>query len=164
MKFYLFAPGETTPDKVDRLLVDVIKVRAFLTNGVVEIFENHQNLMGKIENNVIEVEYNSQNKTSKEIFVLDDALFGVAADFSKDFLNSEKEDTNEICAFLFTKSVRELNEKSSIEGIQEEYDKKLNLLQSNSLSSPSTMVLEKEIEFLKKTIAILKEYKLRGFN
>jgi len=164
MKFYLFAPGETTPDKVDRLLVDVIKVKAFLTNGVVEIFENHQNLMGKIENNVVEVEYNSQNKTAKEIFVLDDALFGVAADFSKEFLNPEKEDTNEICAFLFTKSVRELNEKTSVEAIQEEYEKKFNLLQSYSQSSPSTMVLEKEVEFLKKTVSILKEYKMKGFN
>jgi hypothetical protein len=164
MKFYLFAPGETTPDKVDRLLLDVIKVKAFLTNGVVEIFESHQNLMGKIENNVVEVEYNSQNKSVKEIFVLDDALFGVAEDFSKEFLSTEKEDTNEICVFLFTKSVRELNEKSSIEAIQDEYEKKSVLLQSGSLSSPSTMVLEKEIEFLKKTASILKEYKVKGFN
>jgi len=66
--------------------------------------------------------------------------------------------------FLFTKSVRELNEKSSIEAIQDEYEKKSVLLQSGSLSSPSTMVLEKEIEFLKKTASILKEYKVKGFN
>lgn len=164
MKFYLFAPGETSPDKVDRLLTDVIKVRAFLTNGVVEIFENHQNLMGKVENNVVEVEYSFQNKNVKDIFVLDDALFGVADDFSKEFLNPEGQQTDEICVFLFTKSVREITDKSSIESIQDEYEKKVNQLQNNSQSTPNKIVLENEIEFLKKIISVSKEYKVRGFN
>ena len=43
------------------------KVRVHLRNGVAEIFDQHQDLMGKIDNNILEVETNFENKIDREL-------------------------------------------------------------------------------------------------
>ena len=54
------------------------KVRVHLRNGVAEIFDQHQDLMGKIDNNILEVETNFENKVEKLLFVLQDGVFIVS--------------------------------------------------------------------------------------
>ena len=54
------------------------KVRVHLRSGIAEIFEQHQDLMGKIDNNIVEIETNFENKLEKIWFVLQDAVFIVS--------------------------------------------------------------------------------------
>ena len=41
------------------------KVRVHLRSGIAEIFEQHQDLMGKVDNNIVEIETNFENKLEK---------------------------------------------------------------------------------------------------
>jgi len=54
------------------------KVRVHLRSGVAEIFEQHQDLMGKIDNDIVEIETNFENRLEKIWFVLQDAVFIVS--------------------------------------------------------------------------------------
>jgi hypothetical protein len=54
------------------------KVKVHLRNGVAEILEQHQDLMGKVENNLLEIETNFENRLEKLLFVLQDAVFVVS--------------------------------------------------------------------------------------
>ena len=54
------------------------KVRVHLRSGIAEIFEQHQDLMGKVDNNIVEIETNFENKLEKIWFVLQDAVFIVS--------------------------------------------------------------------------------------
>ena len=54
------------------------KVKVHLKNGVAEILDQHQDLMGRVENNIVEIETNFENKTEKNLFVLQDAVFIVS--------------------------------------------------------------------------------------
>ena len=51
------------------------KVKVHLRSGVAEILEQHRDLMGKIDNNIVEIETNFENKLEKIWFVLQDAVF-----------------------------------------------------------------------------------------
>ena len=44
-----------TPE-YNNVQANTTKVRVHLRSGVAEIFEQHQDLMGKVENNLIEIE------------------------------------------------------------------------------------------------------------
>ena len=54
------------------------KVKVHLRNGIAEIFDQHQDLMGKIDNNIIEIETNFENRVEKILFVLQDGVFIVS--------------------------------------------------------------------------------------
>ena len=54
------------------------KVKVHLRTGIAEILDNHQDLMGKVENNIVEIETNFENKAEKFVFVLQDAVFIVS--------------------------------------------------------------------------------------
>lgn len=150
MEFNLLLIGGLTGAE-NRLITDVIKVKAYLTNGAVEVLEKHQSLLGKIEDNIIEVESNFQNREKKEIFVLKNAVFQIS------------DEENRTSVITFTQDYREITEKTSIEAIQEEIEKKGKLLEA-SQSSLNSLLLEKEIFFLKKVISVTKDYKALGFN
>lgn len=53
-----------TPE-YSNLQSNTTKVKVHLRSGVAEIFEQHQDLMGKVENNIIEIETNFENKFEK---------------------------------------------------------------------------------------------------
>ena len=132
----------------NRLITDVIKVKAYLTNGAVEVLEKHQSLLGKVEDNIIEVE---SNRGKKEIFVLKNAVFQISTEENRTSITT------------FTQDYREINEKTSIEAIQEEIDKKGKLLEASE-SSLNSLLLVREIFFLKKVFSVTKDYKALGFN
>ena len=54
------------------------KVKVHLRNGVAEVFDLHQDLMGRIDNNIVEIETNFENRLEKILFVLQDAVFIVS--------------------------------------------------------------------------------------
>jgi len=95
------------------------KVKVHLRSGVAEILEQHQDLMGKVENNIIEIETNNDNKTDKILFVLQDAVFVV----SNQGLDSTAENKG-TGVYVYAKRVKEINSSISIDDISKEMEQK----------------------------------------
>lgn len=138
------------------------KVRVHLRTGIAEIFDQHQDLMGKVENNIVEVETNFENKFEKFIFVLQDAVFIVS---NQGFDTTTEDQDKQTSVYVYAKKVLEVNSKTSIEGITSEYEaKKLELeaeleKQDSQVSNSKILLLQEDTEFLKKSLAIVKGLK-----
>jgi len=141
------------------------KVRVHLRNGVAEIFDQHQDLMGKIDNNIIEIETNFENKTEKVLFVLQDAVFIVSTKGLD--VNAENKGTG---VYVYAKRVKEITPKMSLDEITTQWEqKKLALEQeTNKLGTSATsnesinskiFLLNDEIEFLEKVTTVVKDLK-----
>ena len=106
------------------------KVRVHLRSGIAEIFEQHQDLMGKIDNNIVEIETNFENKLEKIWFVLQDAVFIVSNQKDK---NSafESEGTG---VYVYAKRVKEINSSVSMEELSKQYEDKLTLFEAEKQS------------------------------
>jgi|TARA_B110000091_G_scaffold32617_1_gene34235 F0F1-type ATP synthase epsilon subunit len=141
------------------------KVRVHLRNGVAEIFDQHQDLMGKIDNNIIEIETNFENKTEKVLFVLQDAVF-IVSNQGLD-VNSENKGTG---VYVYAKRVKEITPKMSLNEITTQWEqKKLDLEQeTKKLGEDKTLdkninskifVLKDEIQFLEKVTTVVKDLK-----
>jgi hypothetical protein len=76
------------------------KVKVHLRNGVAEILEQHQDLMGKVENNLLEIETNFENRLEKLLFVLQDAVFIV----SNKGLDADKNTISQVIVYNTTTS------------------------------------------------------------
>jgi len=146
------------------------KVRVHLRSGVAEIFEQHQDLMGKIDNNIVEIETNFENKLEKIWFVLQDAVFIVSnqkAGSSKSAF--ENEGTG---VYIYAKRVKEINSAISLEELTKQFDQKSTLFETEKQSildqnlsladqtnTSKYALLKEEVDFLKKVIAVVKEFK-----
>lgn len=141
------------------------KVRVHLRNGVAEIFDQHQDLMGKVDNNIIEIETNFENRLEKVLFVLQDAVFIV----SNQGLDATAENKG-TGVYVYAKRVKEITPNISLEEISKQYDQKNTDLENEnqklSATDPSDkainakiFVLKDEIDFLKKVITVIKELK-----
>jgi len=141
------------------------KVRVHLRNGIAEIFDQHQDLMGKIDNNIIEVETNFENRIEKILFVLQDGVFIVSNQGLE--ANAEIKGTS---IYVYAKRVREINSTVSLEEISKQYEqKKLDFetetqkLTGNEATdkviNSKIFVLKDEVEFLKKVFLVVKELK-----
>jgi hypothetical protein len=139
------------------------KVRVHLRNGVAEVFDQHEDLMGKVENNLLEVETNFENKLEKFVFILQDAVFIV----SNKGLEADKKGTG---IYVYAKRVREVNSSTSLDDITKQYDQKYTELETatkkaevekdSSIKTNSKIFLLKEdVEFLQRTLVILKDLK-----
>jgi len=144
---------------------NITKVRVHLRNGVAEIFDQHQDLMGKIDNNILEIETNFENKTEKLLFVLQDAVF-IVSNQGLD-VDAENKGTG---IYVYAKRVKEITPKMSIEDIVSQCSqKKLDLDNENNklganeasdkLVNSKMFVLKDEIEFLEKVVNVVKELK-----
>ena len=141
------------------------KVRVHLRNGVAEVFDQHEDLMGKVENNLLEVETNFENKIEKLLFILQDAVFIVSNKGLE--ANPESKGTG---IYVYAKRVREINSSTSIDEIAKQYDQKYGELEKattkaeeekdNSVKTNSRIfLLKEEVEFLQRTLVILKDLK-----
>ena len=141
------------------------KVRVHLRNGVAEIFDQHQDLMGKIDNNILEVETNFENKVEKLLFVLQDAVFIV----SNQGLDSSADEKG-TGIYVYAKKVKEITSSLSIEEVAKEYeDKKTSLERENQklgideesdkAINSKIFVLKDEVEFLEKVVTVVKDLK-----
>jgi len=143
------------------------KVKVHLRSGVAEILENHQDLMGKVENNIVEIESNFENKIEKILFVLQDAVFVVSNQ------GLDKTSTNKgTGVYIYAKRAKEINSTLSIDEISKQFELKNQQLEterqkiasgtldaSNKVVSSKIIMMEDEIEFLKKVQSVVKEIK-----
>jgi F0F1-type ATP synthase epsilon subunit len=142
------------------------KVKVHLKNGVAEILDQHQDLMGRVENNIVEIETNFENKTEKNLFVLQDAVFIVSTK------GLDKKIDKKTSVYVYAKNVKEINSRLAIDEITKQYEKKMSLLETETLklSSQNSEKLENSIkskifmlnedtEFLKKVLTLAKQPK-----
>lgn len=138
------------------------KVRVHLRTGIAEIFDQHQDLMGKVENNIVEVETNFENRFEKFLFVLQDAVFIVS---NQGFDTDSENDDKQTSVYVYAKKVLEVNSKTSIDAITTEYEAKKSELevelqkQGSEVSSSKILLLQEDTEFLKKSLSIIKGLK-----
>ena len=111
MQFLLATP------EYNNVQSNTTKVRVHLRSGVAEILEQHQDLMGKVDNNIVEVETNFENKIEKLWFVLQDAVFIVS--------NEQKEEAGETGVYIYAKRVQEISKDLTLETILSNMRKKL---------------------------------------
>jgi hypothetical protein len=140
------------------------KVKVHLRNGVAEILEQHQDLMGKVENNLLEIETNFENRLEKLLFVLQDAVFVVSNKGLE--TNVESKGTG---VYVYAKRVREITSSTSVDEIVKQYDlknaeleKEVAVLETdpNSTKTKSKVFLLKdEVEFLRRAVTIIKGLK-----
>jgi F0F1-type ATP synthase epsilon subunit len=140
------------------------KVKVHLRNGVAEILDQHQDLMGKVENNLLEIETNFENKLEKLLFILQDAVFIVSNKGLE--TNIESKGTG---VYVYAKRVREINSSTSVEEIIKQYDQKnselekeLSKIETEGNSAKVTskiFLLKEEVEFLKRAVTIIKGLK-----
>ena len=141
------------------------KVRVHLRSGIAEIFEQHQDLMGKVDNNIVEIETNFENKIEKTSFVLQDAVFIV----SNQQEGKEEEGTG---VYVYAKRVREITPSLSLEEISKQYEEKLQAFETDKQKleadnidpldqnlNAKLFVLKDEVDFLKKVVSVVKESK-----
>jgi hypothetical protein len=144
------------------------KVRVHLRSGIAEIFEQHQDLMGKIDNNIVEIETNFENKLEKIWFVLQDAVCIVSNQKDTDSA-FESEGTG---VYVYAKRVKEINSSVSIEELSKQYEEKVNLFETEKQSlvdqniditdqtnNSKLMVIKDEVDFLNKVMAVVKDFK-----
>jgi len=153
-----------TPE-YSNLQSNTTKVKVHLRSGVAEIFEQHQDLMGKVENNIIEIETNFENKFEKSLFILQDAVFVV----SNQGLDTTAE-TKGTGVYVYAKKVKEINSSISIDEVTKQYEQKIVELESENqklatadgnekVINSKIFLLKDEVEFLKKVVTIVKDFK-----
>ena len=140
------------------------KVKVHLNNGVAEILDQHQDLMGRIDNNIIEIETFFENRLEKLLFVLQDAVFVV----SNKGLGADKE-KNQTAVYVYAKRAKEVSSNLSIEEVSKKYDlvmKQFEVLkdkQASDLTNPllksKILLLEEETNFLTKLMTVIKNLK-----
>jgi len=140
------------------------KVKVHLRNGVAEILDQHQDLMGKVENNLLEIETNFENKIEKLLFVLQDAVFIVSNKGLE--TNIEAKRTG---VYVYAKRVREITSSTSVEEIVKQYDLKNSQLETelakvdtegkSTKTTSKIFLLQEEVEFLKKVVTVIKDLK-----
>ena len=146
------------------------KVRVHLRSGIAEIFEQHQDLMGKVDNNIVEIETNFENKLEKIWFVLQDAVF-IVSNQKGNATGSvfENEGTG---VYIYAKRVQEINSSVSMEELSKQYEEKVKLFEtekqslvgenidvSDETSNSKLMLIKDEIDFIKKVMAVVKDFK-----
>ena len=142
------------------------KVKVHLKNGVAEILDQHQDLMGRVENNIVEIETNFENKTEKNLFVLQDAVFIVSTK------GLDKKLDKKTSVYVYAKNVKEINSRLAIDEITKQYEKKMSLLETETLKLSSQnneklensikskiFMLNEDTEFLKKVLTLAKQPK-----
>lgn len=160
MLFFLSTPEYTTKQ------FNTTKVRVHLKSGIAEILEYHQDLMGKVENNLVEIETNFENKLEKLSFVLQQGVF-VVSNKGLEGTPIEERGTN---VYIYAKNAKEIRSAVSIDELTKQYDQKKALLENElaivlpetgakkSLTS-KTVILQEDVEFLKKALVIAKTFK-----
>jgi hypothetical protein len=139
------------------------KIKVHLKNGIAEILENHQDLMGLVQNNLIEIENNFENKVEKFVFIVQDAVFIV----SNKGLDPKQKG---MAVYVYAKNAYELNSSLPIEEISKIYEQKKAIVEreteklSNTEGKPKVLsseisLLKEDVEFLKKTIFFAKQLK-----
>lgn len=139
------------------------KVKVHLRSGIAEVFDQHQDLMGKIDNNLVEIETNFENRLEKLLFVLQDAVFIVSN--QKNSSTPSAFDNEGTGVYVYAKRAKEVNSTTSVEDITKQYEQKLSTLETlkqnseDKINASKILLLNEEVEFLKKVISVIKDTK-----
>jgi hypothetical protein len=141
------------------------KVKVHLRNGIAEVFDQHQDLMGRIDNNLVEIETNFENRLEKILFVLQDAVF-VVSNKGLD-PNAEVKGTS---VYIYAKRAREIGSNVTLEELSKQYEQKQMEFDAATLKltapgvdptdyglNSKAFMLKEEVLFLKKVVRIFKE-------
>jgi len=158
-----------TPE-YNKIQSNTTKVKVHLRNGIAEILDQHQDLMGKVENNLLEIETNFENKLEKWIYVLQDAVFVVSNKGLEK--NIETKGTG---VYVYARRVREINSNTSLDEIIKQYDsknlileKELAILESKQTEEQKKselvlnsrlLLLKEEVEFLNRVVTLVRNFK-----
>jgi F0F1-type ATP synthase epsilon subunit len=172
----------STPE-YNNLQSNVTKVRVHLRKGIAEILDQHQDLMGKVENDLVEIETNFENKVEKSLFVLQEAVF-IVSNKGLDG-KAEKKETG---VYIYARKAVKLGKNISTDALSEEYERKTKLLETEReslrlqneklekakfekrdekaeerltmLVSSTVLLLQEDVEFLRKALLLAKNLKL----
>jgi len=146
------------------------KVKVHLRSGVAEILEQHRDLMGKIDNNIVEIETNFENKLEKIWFVLQDAVFIVSN--QKSNASTSAFENNGTGVYIYAKRVKEINSNISIDELTKQYEQKnssyelekqklidQNIDITDQTKNSNLLIIKEEVDFFKKVISVVKEFK-----
>lgn len=156
MKFFI-----GTPD-YNKVFENATRIKAFLRTGPAEIYENHQDLLGKIKNNLLEIDTLIDGKVQKTIYLVQEAVFIVSSKGKK-----------ETASYSYGNRIQEINNNILINDLKTEIEEKKESIEMESkkliernLDEPlskmvqSTIVsLQDDIDFLQKVISLVKECK-----
>lgn len=156
MKFFI-----GTPD-YNKVFENTVRVKAYLRTGPAEIYENHQDLLGKIKNNLLEIDTITDGKTEKHMFVVQEAVFIVSS--------KGKEETT---SYSYGNRIQEISANTPIDELKKEIEDKKELLETESkkllekeLEEPlskliqSTIIsLQDDVDFVQKILAVMNERK-----
>jgi hypothetical protein len=157
MQFFL-----TSPD-YNKKQTNVTKVRVSLRTGIAEILENHQNLMGKVENNVVEIETNFEGRVEKFLFVLQEGVFIVSND-GLDPNAPENQESGETVVYLYSSRAIEVNSSTPVETLMKEEEQKRETVEKELSTvregkNSKILLVQADILFLEKAITSVKEFK-----
>lgn len=155
-----------TPEDNKKVLSNATKVKVHLTTGIVEILDKHQDLLGKVSIDILEVENNDDNKAEKLKYILQEGLVIV----SNKGLSPETVQTG---VYVFAKRIVELTNSLSMEEFTKKVDQKSAKLDiekqflieaGNSginvgKMKAKVLLLEEELEFDKKVLVLIKNSK-----
>jgi len=139
------------------------KVKVHLRNGIAEILDQHQDLMGRVDNNILEIETNFENKLEKFFFIVQDAVFVVSNKGLETNVNFKG-----TSVYVYAKNVRQITSTTSVEEMNKQYDQKnielekeINKLNTAPATTSNTRILliKDEAEFLRRVVNIVKELK-----
>ena len=101
-----------------KIISNVIKVKVCLKNGAAEIYDSHIDLMGTIENNLVEIYHRLDGKDVKAVFMIGNGVIVV----SNKGLDSKEEEKGTFVAVLGDKS-REITESVTAASIASEIER-----------------------------------------
>lgn len=140
------------------------KVNVHLRGGIAQVLDQHQDLMGLVEDDIVEVETFFENRVEKLSFAVQNGVFII----SNKGLGADRE-KNKTAVYVYAKRVQELNAKLSVEATLKEYEKvskeveilrkKLALDDKNSALKAETLLAEDDAKFLLRLMAIIKKLK-----
>ena len=158
MDFILLTP------ECNYVISDLIRIKACLKNGTVEVLDKHQFLIGLIENNLIEIESKEETKQPR-FFVVQDAIFIVAdANLGLEGLKSST------VVYVYAKTFLEILKGTSIEKFslcyenkKKEFDQEILQIKNSSTAelnlvlNSRALLLKEEVEFYSKVLQISKK-------
>jgi F0F1-type ATP synthase epsilon subunit len=154
-----------TPEDSKKLLSNATKVKVHLSTGIVEILDKHQDLLGRVGLDLLEIESNDENKTEKLKFLLQDGLVIVS---NKGLTINAVSNTG---VYVYAKRVAELNSSLSTDEFTKKIEQKtlkLELEKQTLIDATNTSknigpvkirisMLESDLAFDKKVLSLIKE-------
>ena len=162
MKFSL-----ATPEDTKKVLANATKVKAHLTTGIVEILDKHQDLLGQVSINLLEVESNDDNKSEKFKFILQGGVVIVSTKGFKP--ESGPIQPPETGVYVYAKRIVEINTALSVDAVSKRVEQKSTKLELErfllteaesgkaSTIKAKILYLEDELIFEKIVLQFIKE-------